>query len=287
MTHTPITVTAPPSLLNSRARLGMFIANLNMRRGFAGLVRLNNGLLFLSLMTMILFPDTSLGVLRPLVEDLQSGRETVVGFFAFLFLVDVCQVDRGQHPSNGILFSLSGLCLLSLVTLFYVARGILTPVALYFTWGPFLMALVGLMVVIRSYETGEGSAKRYDSAKRWMYPVLSASMGVLGIGLLWPDSPSGLFIASQWNIVVIGLTVFLLAWGCGQLRQNHLTPDAMMSRVAGMFFFAFFSAVRMIEDRNTSLMSALMSVTMCLMAVFFSFMQAQDYPTPDSSSDVE
>lgn len=276
---------APPIALNPTQRVGAMLGTMNLRLGFVGAVVIGNAVILLCLISMSVDTGSALGVLRPLIEDVGLPRDGIIGLFAVLFGVDVAQMrqmQRRQSPGYGTLTSLSGQLALALITLVYVIKGALHPIALYGAWGVFLLSLVGVLVVIQSYE----SQKRFFDVRQLMYPAMSVSMGLLAFGLIWPGSAISAFIQQEWDIFIKGCLLALVIWGCGELKQNHLTPKQVARRIGGMLFFAFFSVKRFTEDRDASVLGTWMHVMVWVLAVFFALIQAQDYGAlqPDNAA---
>lgn len=263
------------SALRPLQRLGLFIAGLNLRTGFLRFVALSNGLILLSLVWMILVPDSSLGVLRYLQEDTGMRRSVIVGLMASVFFMDISQSLRGITQSYTLLFAISGQALLATITLFYTLVGKLSLVALFGHGGMFALSFIGIVVVVQSYNPD----KTPFQMKRLMFPAISVLMALLAWGLVTrPDTAITLFIQGKYGAALLIVIVSLLAWGSGQLRQNHLTPDRMVRRLVGIYLFVFMSVALFTADSSVSLLGVTMNVLVACVTVFYALIQAQEYP---------
>lgn len=275
----PMTSPSPAISVKASPRpiqqLGLFIASLNLRVGFLRFVALSNGLILLSLIWMLLVPESSLGVLRYLQEDTGISRSVLVGIVASVFFMDISQSLRGMAGSYASLFVLSGQALLALVTLIYTLAGKLSLMAVFGHVGMFALSFIGIVVVVQSYNPD----KTRFQFKRLMYPAISVLMALLAWGMVTrPDIAITQFIQNQYGLVFFVVIVGLLAWGSGQLRQNHLAPDRMVRRLIGLYLFVFMSIGLFTTDDSVSLLGVTMNVLVACMTVFFAFLQAQEYP---------
>lgn len=269
------TAKAPPLAFNPTQRVGAFIASLNLRVGFLRFVALSNGLILLSLLWMLLVPDSSMGVLHYLQEDTGIPRQILVGLVASVFFMDVSQSLRGITQSYASLFILSGQCLLALITLVYTALGKLSLIADFGHVGLFVLCFIGVVVIVQSYNPD----KTQFQFKRLMYPAISLLMALLAWGIVTrPDVAIIQFIHNQYGAALFVVIVGLLAWGSGQLRQNHLTPDRMVRRLIGVYLFTFMSVALFANDSSASLLGVTMNVLVSCVTVFYAFIQAQEYP---------
>lgn len=266
---------ARPVAIRPLQRLGLFIAGLNLRTGFLRFAALSNGLILLSLIWMLLVPDSSLGVLRYLQEDTGISREILVGLIASIFFMDISQSLRGIAQSYAALFAISGQGVLAIITLVYTLTGKLSLIALFGHGGLFALNVIGIVVVVQSYAPTE---TRY-SFKRLMFPAISVLMAILAWGLVTrPDTAITQFIQGRYGALLYILIVSLLAWGSGQLRQNHLTPDRMIRRLMGIYFFVFMNMALFVSDDSVSLLGVTMNALVACVTVFYAMIQAQEYP---------
>lgn len=254
--------------------LGLFIASLNLRLGFLRFVALCNGFILLSLIWMLFLPESSMGVLRYIQEDTGVRREIVIGLVACIFFMDISQSLRGIAQSYACLFAISGQAVIALVTLVYTVLGRLSLIAAFGHVGLFALSFVGIIVVVQSYSP----VKKPFDFKRLMFPVISVLMAILAWGLVTrPDTAITQFIQNQYGLVFFVMIVGLLAWGSGQLRQNHLTPDRMVKRLIGVYLFGFLSTALFMVDSSVSLLAIMMNLLVACMTVFYAFIQAQEY----------
>lgn len=273
----PMTTVAPPAKAR-RARLSF--AALNLRIGLLRFIALINGALLLSLVWMLIAPHSSLGILAPLGADIEAAqpllsalaiRRTIVLGIGFVFFADVSQSLRRLPPSYASLSSLSGQAILFVITLVYVLMGRLSLLALYGTGGTLILSAAGIVIVVQSYQ----DAQRYR-VRKLLYPLLSGAMGFLGIALiLSPDTATRQLIELRYGGIVFVALLTLLAWGCGQLRQNHLTPDKMVRRVSGLILFPLFSLRLWATGQSISLLGVLNTLSVAGLAAFLAFVQAQ------------
>lgn len=256
-------------------RLGIFIAGMNLRTGFLRFIALSNGLILLSLIWMLLDRDSSLGVLRFLQEDTGIRRSVLVGLMASIFFMDISQSLRGIAQSYSALLVLSGQGVLALITLFYTITGKLSLIALFGHGGMFALSFIGIVVIVQSYNPD----KTGFQFKRLMFPAISVLMALLAWGLVTrPDAAITAFIQDRYGAIAFVFIVSLLAWGSGQLRQNHLTPDRMIKRLLGVYLFAFMNAALFATDNSVSLLGVTMNCLTALVTIFFALIQAQEYP---------
>lgn len=270
-----MTTVAPPV---SRSRL-TFTA-LNLRIGLLRLIALINGAILLSLLWMVFVPHAPLGVLGPLAADIEAARPllsqlairgSIVFGIGFVFFADVSQSLRRLPPSYASLSSLSGQAILFLITLLYVVKGRLSLLALYGVGGTLALSAAGIVIVVQSYQ----NTRRYQ-VRSLLYPLLSSTMGFLGIALiLSPDTATRQLIELRYGVLVFIFLLTLLAWGCGQLRQNHLTPDKMVRRVGGLILFPLFSIRLWVTGQPISLLGLLLTLSVAALAVFLAFVQAE------------
>jgi hypothetical protein len=272
--------------------VGGVIAASDLRLNFLRFTVFENSVILFCLFWMALIPDSSSGVLRPLIEDISTlhpnepmsaARLVIIGVIAFVFLSDIFQTQRGIQATWGLLFSLSGQALLATITVVYTLTGRLSPIALYGYCGVFLLSLVGMVTVIQSYQP----AVKYP-VKALIYPLLSTLMALLGVSLIaWQDSAIARFIqeAHRFGGVVFLALIVPLAWGHGQLRQNHLTPDEMAKRLIGVAVFAFLSAAFFTATSMSSLLGVCVNGLIVLLGVFFALIQAKDYTPPIAAGD--
>lgn len=266
---------APPLMLSPLHRAGAFIASLNLRVGFLRFVALSNGLILLSLLWMLMVRDSSLGVLHFLQADTGIPRQVIVGLVASIFFMDVSQSLRGITQSYASLFVLSGQSLLALITLVYTAIGKLSLIAAFGHVGLFALCFIGIVVIVQSYNPD----KTQFQFKRLMYPAISALMALLLWGIVTrPDTAIIQFIHNRYGAALFVIIIGLLAWGSGQLRQNHLTPDRMVRRLIGIYLFTFMSVALFGVDSSVSLLGVTMNVLVACVTVFYAFIQAQEYP---------
>lgn len=255
-------------------RLGVLIAGMNLRTGFLRFVALSNGLILLSLVWMLIVPDSSLGVLRYLQEDTGIRRSVIVGMMASVFFMDISQSLRGITQSYSLLFAISGQALLAVITLVYTITGKLSLVALFGHGGMFVLCFIGIVVIVQSYSPN----KTRFQFKRLMFPAISALMAILAWGLVTrPDASLTQFIQDRYGAMLFILIVALLAWGSGQLRQNHLTPDKMVKRLIGVYLFVFMNVALFAVDNSVSLLGVMMNMLTAGVTIFYALIQAQDY----------
>lgn len=268
-------IAAPPM-----PRMRLSLAALNWRMGILRLIALSNGIILLTLLWMIVVPDAPLGLLAPLFEDMArlfpqesalNLRFALVAAFGFLVFADVSQSLRRLPPSYGALFSLSGQFAIALMTTAYVLTGRLPLLALYGVWGSALLSAVMIIAVTQSY----AGTTRYN-VRRLLYPVLSALMGGLGMALiLSPDTATRDLIEQRYGLLALGVLLASLAWGCGQLRLNHLSPKEMIVRLAGLVFYSSLSFRLLEAGQVASLLGLFLSVNVAALGIFAAFAQAE------------
>jgi hypothetical protein len=229
---------------------------------------------------LLVLPDLPLGILGPLYRDALLWRPlmdalavriSLISLIGFVFFVDISQSLRRLPPSCGTLFSLSGQAALFGIALVYVLRGELPPLALYGIGGTFVLSFVGIVAVVQSY-----TPTRRFTARGLLYPVLSLLMGGLGVGLiLSPDTATREVIDLHYGPVVLVGLLGLLAWGCGQLRQNHLSPDKMVRRLMGIVIYPALSVRLLVTGTPVSLLGVFLTINVAGTAVFLAFVQAE------------
>ncbi len=276
MTRPPIT-TPFPAL--PRPRLSF--KALNLRRALLRLITLSNGLILLALLWTLVDSQAPLGLLSPLFDDMaamdtgmsvQAIRATLVLGIGFCLVADISQSMRRLPPSYTSLASLSGQCLLGLITVAYVVVGRLPLLALYGIGGTLLLSATGIVIVVQSY----APTSRHPPVRTLLYPILSLGMLVLGISLiLSPDTATRQIIELEYGPFVLGGLLFVLAWGSGQLRQNHLTPDRMIKRLLGLIVFPVFSLRLLAIGQPVSILGVVLTIIVAGLAVALAFVQAE------------
>lgn len=265
------TPTSPP-LTGLFSRAAFYIASLDLPLLMIRIIALSNAFFLLSLVYMILVPNAPLGVLRFLQEDTGMRRNTLVALVAAFFFMDIAQSMRGVVTSYSMVMSLSGQAAVALITAIYVIKGDLSAIALYSHGGAFALSAIGVLIGIQSRHTN----LRYP-VKRLILPALSTLMFILVWGLITrPDSPLALFIQNTYGKVFFILLVGALAWGSGQLRRNHFSPEKMARRLTGIYLFAFLVVALQITTGGSSLLGVYMTVHVAVLSMVFPFLQATD-----------
>lgn len=252
---------------------------LNLRLGFLRLVALLNGVILL-LVLYALHPASPDGILGPLLADLgralPDSDPNAIRFMAgaalgFVFFADISQSMRRLPPSYGLLACLSGQAILTVITAVYVLAGQLPSLALYGTGGTLALSAVGMITVIQSYRGVDRIAIR-----TFLYPMLSAVLGCLGMSLIFsPDSATRAMIETTYGPYMLAALLALLAWGCGQLRQNHLTPDRMVKRLVGLALFPLSSLHLLTSSEPVSLLGVFLPISTALLAMALAFVLAE------------
>lgn len=275
---------AAPTFPNPLERVGTLIASFNLDIGFIRLVALVNSLLLLALIWMLVVPDAPLGVLRIAITP-NTPREPLVGFVAFFLLSDIFQIRRNNTPQWAMLMSVSGQVPIVVCAFVGVVQGVFTPIALYAPLGVMSLSLIGIAIVVQSDRASRPpfTPIKYP-AQKLVYPVLSALMGWLGSMLiLRRDSIITSFIIDYpLGLGLFALLIVFLAWGHGQLRQNHLSPKQMSRRLTGVIMFAFLIAALFVNEGAGSFLGVTMNILVAVLGVYLSFMEARHYATTAS-----
>lgn len=272
----------PPSMTTSAAtpaiRLRARSLKIDLRIGYLRLLAVVNGLILLSVL-WLLTPSSPMGTLGPLMMDIEAAqpmmsllaiRGTVAVGIGFLLGADVSQSMRRLPASYKSLFSLSGQALLFVITLVYVAKGRLPLLALYGHGSVLALSAVGIVAIVQSYQ----ASRRYD-VRSFLYPILSAIMTFLGIALvLSPDTATRQLFEVPGGVIPFLLFLASLAWGSGQLRINHLSPDKMSRRLIPLMIYPVLSVRLLVIGRPVSIMGVLLIVSVGLLAAFWPFLQA-------------
>ena len=252
---------------------------LNRRAAFLRFITLSNGFILVLLLMGFFVPDAPLGLLSPLVNDLalmhpelaiSDVRGAVIIGLGFVLFSDISQSLRRLPPSYLSLATLSGQALLFLITLAYTIAGRLPTLALYGIGGSFLLSVVGIVAVVQSYQGGRFLARSL------FYPSLSALMAFLGLGLiLSPDTYTRQMIDQSGGVASLLLLLALLAWGSGQLRQNHLMPHDMIRRLIGMGVFPIFPLRLLHSGAAVSFLGIFLTVNVAVIASLVAFVQVE------------
>lgn len=269
-----------PMTTHAARKTRLTFTTLNLRIGLLRFVALLNGLILVTLLWALIVPDAPLGILAPLFADIEAAhpmasvlaiRAVIILSIGFVFFSDVSQSLRRLPPSYGSLTSLSGQAVLTAITLVYVLRGRLPPLALYGPGASLVLSGVGIIVVVQSFD----AHSRYP-VRALLYPILSVIMAGLGLSLIVsPDTATRQIIELRYGVIVLVTLLGLLAWGCGQLRQNHLTPDKMVKRLTGLIVFPVFSLRLMATGNPVSFLGLLLTSAVAALAVFLTFVQAE------------
>lgn len=252
---------------------------LNRRTAFLRFITLSNGLILVFLLLSFFIPDAPLGLLAPLVNDLAAihpglplvdVRGAVVMGLSFLLFADISQSLRRLPPSYLTLATLSGQGILFLIAFAYTLTGRLPVLALYGIGGSFWLSVVGIVAVVQSYRGGRFMARAL------FYPSLSALMAFLGLGLiLSPDTLTRQMIDQSGGVVSLLLLLSLLAWGSGQLRQNHLMPHDMIRRLIGMGVFPIFPMRLLHSGAPVSFLGIFLTLNVAVIASLMAFVQVE------------
>ena len=196
-------------------------------------------------------PESSIGVLRFLVDDTGAPRNVVLAFVTLWFVADISQMTRGVKPRWSMLYALSGQVVLSLISLVYLLQGRTT--LLGFTGQVGLLAVSALCVAIAA-QRESGTYRFGIKARTFLVPTISVVLMLTVIGLvIRPDGPIANFIQNTQGLAYFVFVVFLLVAGAGATRVNHISAGGLFLAVLGyilftaMFLGLFLSTVNMVS----------------------------------------
>lgn len=258
----------PPDFRGAITRLSDTTVKLDWTNGFLRFIAFTPALFLVSILWMMLVPESSMGVLQFAVQDVHRGRAVVGGVVAAFFMRDIGQALRGIKPRHGMIFVLSGQAVMAVVSIYYTLKGDATLASFAGNFGVFWLSLLSLWTIaqyeqyqfyiresarllklypkphalpdeekayLKSLET---NLPRRFLAKTYLIPGIAIIMFVSALGLI--TRPDGAIAAFIHNQVGFAYYVFVMAWlvvGSGFITLNHIKAKWLYVAVMGHWLF--------------------------------------------------